>query len=114
MTSASAASAPASRGTARQGTYHQSRRWNGGGNAVLSGGGVPDADGMKRYREEQFAWWCRLMPFEDIETALEYVTTCEHGPAQVSIFSSNPDRIGTPIDSLVNQVNRPVRMRTEV
>jgi glyceraldehyde-3-phosphate dehydrogenase (NADP+) len=74
----------------------------------------PMRDGMKRYHEEQFAWWCRLMPFEDIETALEYVTTCEHGPAQVSIFSSNPDRIGTPIDSLVNQVNRPVRMRTEV
>ena len=65
----------------------------------------PMRDGMKRYHEEQFAWWCRLMPFEDIETALEYVITSEHGQ-QVSVFSADPDRIGSLVDPLVNQVCR--------
>jgi glyceraldehyde-3-phosphate dehydrogenase (NADP+) len=65
----------------------------------------PVREGMKLYREEQFGPVVPVMPFEDIETALDYVVTSDHGQ-QVSIFSSNPDRIGTLVDPLVNQVCR--------
>ena len=65
----------------------------------------PVAEGMMLYREEQFGPIVPVMPFEEIETALEYVITSEHGQ-QVSIFSSNPDLIGQLVDPLVNQVCR--------
>ena len=65
----------------------------------------PVQEGMMLYREEQFGPIVPVMPFEDIETALEYIITSEHGQ-QVSIFSSDPDRIGTLVDPLVNQVCR--------
>ena len=52
---------------------------------------------MKLYREEQFGPVVPVMPFEDLETALEYVITSEHGQ-QVSIFSSSPDQIGRLVD----------------
>ncbi len=45
------------------------------------------------------------MAFDDLETALEYVITSEHGQ-QVSIFSENPETIGKLVDPLVNQVCR--------
>jgi glyceraldehyde-3-phosphate dehydrogenase (NADP+) len=53
----------------------------------------PVAEGMTLYREEQFGPIVPVMPFENLETALEYVITSEHGQ-QVSIFSSSPDQIG--------------------
>lgn len=65
----------------------------------------PVKEGMRLYREEQFGPVIPVMPFEDIETALEYVITSDHGQ-QVSIFSSNPEQIGTLVDPLVNQVCR--------
>jgi len=65
----------------------------------------PVKEGMKLYREEQFGPVVPVMPFEDLETALEYVITSEHGQ-QVSIFSSSPDQIGRLVDPLVNQVCR--------
>jgi acyl-CoA reductase-like NAD-dependent aldehyde dehydrogenase len=65
----------------------------------------PVQEGMTLYREEQFGPVVPVMPFEDLETAVEYVITSEHGQ-QVSIFSANPDRIGTLVDPLVNQVCR--------
>jgi glyceraldehyde-3-phosphate dehydrogenase (NADP+) len=65
----------------------------------------PVREGMMLYREEQFGPIVPVMPFEDVETALEYVITSEHGQ-QVSIFSEDPDRIGTLADPLVNQVCR--------
>ncbi|MGO4572496.1 NADP-dependent glyceraldehyde-3-phosphate dehydrogenase [Microvirga sp. 2TAF3] len=65
----------------------------------------PVKEGMKLYREEQFGPIVPVMPFEDLETALEYVITSEHGQ-QVSIFSSSPDLIGRLVDPLVNQVCR--------
>ena len=37
---------------------------------------------------------------DDIETALEYIITSDHGQ-QVSIFSSDPDKIGALVDPLV-------------
>ena len=60
---------------------------------------------MKLYREEQFGPVIPVMSFEDIETALEYVITSDHGQ-QVSIFGSNPEQIGALVDPLVNQVCR--------
>jgi glyceraldehyde-3-phosphate dehydrogenase (NADP+) len=65
----------------------------------------PVKEGMKLYHEEQFGPIVPVMPFEDIETALEYVITSDHGQ-QVSIFGSNPDQIGKLVDPLVNQVCR--------
>jgi acyl-CoA reductase-like NAD-dependent aldehyde dehydrogenase len=65
----------------------------------------PVKEGMKLYREEQFGPVVPVMSFEDLETALEYVITSEHGQ-QVSIFSSSPDQIGRLVDPLVNQVCR--------
>jgi glyceraldehyde-3-phosphate dehydrogenase (NADP+) len=65
----------------------------------------PVHDGMKLYREEQFGPVVPIMPFDDIETALDYVITSEHGQ-QVSIFSGDADRIGSLVDPLVNQVCR--------
>src|SRR5215207_8718839 len=60
----------------------------------------PVREGMMLYREEQFGPIVPVMPFEEIETALEYVITSEHGQ-QVSIFSEDPDRIGKLVDPLV-------------
>jgi acyl-CoA reductase-like NAD-dependent aldehyde dehydrogenase len=65
----------------------------------------PVREGMKLYREEQFGPVIPVMPFEDLETALDYVITSEHGQ-QVSIFSSSPEMIGALVDPLVNQVCR--------
>jgi glyceraldehyde-3-phosphate dehydrogenase (NADP+) len=65
----------------------------------------PVKEGMKLYREEQFGPVVPVLPFEELETALEYVITSEHGQ-QVSIFSSSPDQIGRLVDPLVNQVCR--------
>jgi len=65
----------------------------------------PVREGMKLFREEQFGPVVPVMAFDDIETALDYVITSEHGQ-QVSIFSSSPERIGTLVDPLVNQVCR--------
>lgn len=65
----------------------------------------PVAEGMKIYREEQFGPVVPIVPFDDVETALDYVITSEHGQ-QVSIFSSSPDDIGHLVDPLVNQVCR--------
>jgi acyl-CoA reductase-like NAD-dependent aldehyde dehydrogenase len=60
---------------------------------------------MKLYREEQFGPVIPAMPFDDIETALQYVITSDHGQ-QVSIFGTDPQQIGRLIDPLVNQVCR--------
>lgn len=65
----------------------------------------PANENMLLYREEQFGPVVPIMPFDDIETALEYVVTSEHGQ-QVSIFSQDPETIGALVDPLVNQVCR--------
>lgn len=65
----------------------------------------PVKDGMKLYREEQFGPVIPVTPFEDIETALDYVISSDHGQ-QVSVFGSNPDQIAQLVDPLVNQVCR--------
>lgn len=65
----------------------------------------PVKEGMKLYREEQFGPVIPVAAFEDVEEALEYVITSDHGQ-QVSLFSSSPDQIGHLVDPLVNQVCR--------
>jgi glyceraldehyde-3-phosphate dehydrogenase (NADP+) len=65
----------------------------------------PVREGMRLYREEQFGPIVPVMPFADIETALDYVVTSDHGQ-QVSIFGTSPDQIGRLVDPLVNQVCR--------
>lgn len=65
----------------------------------------PVSEGMKLYREEQFGPVIPVAPFEDIEDALNYVITSDHGQ-QASIFGTNPDQIASLIDPLVNQVGR--------
>lgn len=65
----------------------------------------PVKEGMKLYREEQFGPVIPVVAFEDVEEALEYVITSDHGQ-QVSLFSSSPDQIGHLVDPLVNQVCR--------
>jgi aldehyde dehydrogenase (NAD+) len=65
----------------------------------------PVREGMTLYREEQFGPVVPIMPFSDIEEALGYVSTSEHGQ-QVSIFGTDPEQIGALIDPLINQVCR--------
>jgi glyceraldehyde-3-phosphate dehydrogenase (NADP+) len=65
----------------------------------------PVSEGMMLFREEQFGPVVPIMPFDEIETALDYVITSEHGQ-QVSIFSEDPEEIGRLVDPLVNQVCR--------
>lgn len=65
----------------------------------------PVQEGMRLYREEQFGPVVPVMPFDDLETALDYVITSDHGQ-QVSIFSSSPHNIAHLVDPLVNQVCR--------
>jgi glyceraldehyde-3-phosphate dehydrogenase (NADP+) len=88
-----------------------------GARVVNEGGGVfcktlfqpavvyPVAPGMMLYRDEQFGPIIPVAPFDDIETALDYVTTSEHGQ-QVSLFGRDPAQIGALVDPLVNQVCR--------
>jgi len=65
----------------------------------------PVREGMKLYREEQFGPIIPVMAFDEVATALDYVTTSEHGQ-QVSVFGSDPEQIGALVDPLVNQVCR--------
>ena len=65
----------------------------------------PVSRAMRLYAEEQFGPVIPVMPFEDIQTALDYVIESDYGQ-QVSIFGSNPIQIAALIDPLVNQVCR--------
>ena len=56
-------------------------------------------------REEQFGPVVPVMAFDDVEEALDYVITSDHGQ-QVSLFGSDPAQIGALVDPLVNQVCR--------
>ncbi|HEV8094521.1 MAG TPA: NADP-dependent glyceraldehyde-3-phosphate dehydrogenase [Burkholderiales bacterium] len=65
----------------------------------------PVRQSMRLFREEQFGPIVPVMPFEDVETALDYVVTSDHGQ-QVSLFGADPTQIGKLVDPLVNQVCR--------
>ncbi|MBB5402234.1 acyl-CoA reductase-like NAD-dependent aldehyde dehydrogenase [Paraburkholderia sp. JPY162] len=88
-----------------------------GAAVVNEGGGVfcktlfypavvyPVKEGMMLYREEQFGPIIPVVPFDHIDTPLEYVITSDHGQ-QVSIFGTDAAQIGSLVDPLVNQVCR--------
>lgn len=60
---------------------------------------------MKLYREEQFGPVIPVVPYSDVEEAIEYLIESPHGQ-QVSIFSNNAEELASLIDPLVNQVSR--------
>jgi len=65
----------------------------------------PVSDTMRVYHEEQFGPVIPVVPFDDLETPVRYITASDYGQ-QVSIFGRDPDVIGGLIDPLVNQVCR--------
>jgi glyceraldehyde-3-phosphate dehydrogenase (NADP+) len=65
----------------------------------------PVNEKMKVYREEQFGPVIPVLPFDDIETPIEYLIHSDHGQ-QVSLFSNDADELASLIDPLVNQVSR--------
>jgi len=60
---------------------------------------------MQLYHVEQFGPIIPVVPFDDTEEVLNYVTESKYG-AQISIFGKDPQKIGRLIDGLVNQVCR--------
>ena len=65
----------------------------------------PVNEQMRLYHEEQFGPVIPVVPFEDVETPIQYIINSNYGQ-QASIFSRNPDIIARLIDPLVNQVSR--------
>ncbi|MBA4367300.1 MAG: NADP-dependent glyceraldehyde-3-phosphate dehydrogenase [Desulfobacterium sp.] len=65
----------------------------------------PVTEKMKLYTVEQFGPVVPVVPFESIETPIQYIIHSNVGQ-QASIFGKNPDMIGKLIDPLVNQVCR--------
>lgn len=65
----------------------------------------PVNEKMKLFREEQFGPVIPVVPFDDIETPIDYIIDSDHGQ-QVSIFGSDASSIAHLIDPLVNQVSR--------
>lgn len=65
----------------------------------------PVNERMKLYSEEQFGPVIPVVPFEEIETPIQYMVESNYGQ-QVSIFGRDPDMIARLIDPLVNQVSR--------
>jgi len=60
---------------------------------------------MKIYSEEQWGPVIPVLPFDCVETPIQYLLNCNYGQ-QVSIFGSDADTIAELIDPLVNQVCR--------
>ncbi len=65
----------------------------------------PVTPAMRLYSEEQFGPVIPVVPYDDIETPIDYIVNSNYGQ-QVSIFGQDPDAIAKLIDPLVNQVCR--------
>ena len=65
----------------------------------------PINDKMKLYSEEQFGPVIPIIPFDDVNTPIQYLIASNHGQ-QVSIFGTDTEQIAHLIDHLVNQVSR--------
>ncbi|PZV19002.1 MAG: NADP-dependent glyceraldehyde-3-phosphate dehydrogenase [Pseudanabaena sp.] len=88
-----------------------------GAYVVNSGGGTvnatffypavvyPVTPAMRIYSEEQFGPVIPVVPYDDIETPINYIVNSNYGQ-QVSIFGQDTDTIAALIDPLVNQVCR--------
>lgn len=60
---------------------------------------------MRLYTEEQFGPVIPVVPYDDIETPIDYIVNANYGQ-QVSIFGQDTDAIAELIDPLVSQVCR--------
>ncbi|MDI9865732.1 NADP-dependent glyceraldehyde-3-phosphate dehydrogenase [Flectobacillus sp. DC10W] len=65
----------------------------------------PVSSQMKIWHEEQFGPVVPVVPFNNIEEPIEYITNSSHGQ-QVSIFGTDVNQISELIDAAVNQVSR--------
>lgn len=65
----------------------------------------PVNEKMKLYREEQFGPVIPVVPFDSIETPIQYLIEADHGQ-QVAVFSNDAAELASLIDPLVNQVSR--------
>lgn len=65
----------------------------------------PVTPAMRLYTEEQFGPVTPVVPYDDIETPIDYIVHSNYGQ-QVSIFGQDTDAIAELIDPLVNQVCR--------
>jgi glyceraldehyde-3-phosphate dehydrogenase (NADP+) len=65
----------------------------------------PVNEKMKLYSEEQFGPVVPIIPFEDLDTPINYIVASNYGQ-QASIFGKSPERIAEVTDALVNQVSR--------
>jgi glyceraldehyde-3-phosphate dehydrogenase (NADP+) len=65
----------------------------------------PVNEKMKLYSEEQFGPVVPIIPFEDLDTPIDYIVASNYGQ-QASIFGISPERIAEVTDALVNQVSR--------
>lgn len=65
----------------------------------------PVSQEMRVYHEEQFGPVVPVVPFDDVEEPIRYITESNYGQ-QVSIFSRDPDLIASLIDPMVNQLCR--------
>ncbi len=65
----------------------------------------PVSPEMRVYHEEQFGPVIPIVPFDDIDEPMRYVTESNYGQ-QVSLFGKDADTIARLIDPLVNQVCR--------
>jgi glyceraldehyde-3-phosphate dehydrogenase (NADP+) len=61
--------------------------------------------GMQLYTEEQFGPIVPVVPFDDMEEVVRYITASDYGQ-QVSLFGRDPAQLAELIDPLVNQVCR--------
>lgn len=65
----------------------------------------PVSDQMRIFHEEQFGPIIPVVPFDDLETPLQYLLNSNYGQ-QISIFSTNPAAIARLVDMAVTQVGR--------
>jgi glyceraldehyde-3-phosphate dehydrogenase (NADP+) len=65
----------------------------------------PVTNRMRLYTEEQFGPLIPVVPYDDLETPINYIVNSNYGQ-QVSIFGQDVDAIANLIDPLVNQVCR--------
>ncbi|WP_248797808.1 NADP-dependent glyceraldehyde-3-phosphate dehydrogenase [Pseudomonas sp. MWU13-2105] len=60
---------------------------------------------MRVYQEEQFGPVVPIVPYRDLETAIDYVLESDFGQ-QLSIFGTDPAEVGRLVDTFANQVGR--------
>ncbi len=65
----------------------------------------PVNEKMRVYSEEQFGPLVPVVPFDNIEEPLKYITDSNYGQ-QASIFGNDAEQISDLIDPLVNQLSR--------